>query len=137
MGTRKLAHTMSCGLSLAAFSSMVTYVALKTPAKRSHLPCPIRWGPFLGLILGTLFAMFDLTRHIFLDAGLFIATLHMYNPDGSLIFAGRFGQVSSWVGNIILLVAMVWFVLPDGGHSRPHLLEHPSDVSDISGSGGI
>lgn len=115
MGARKLAHTMSWGLSLAAFSSMLTYVALKTPVKRGGLPLLARWGPFLGLLLGVLLAMFDLTRHIFLDAGLFISALHMYNPDGSLTFAGRFGQVSAWVGNILLFLSLIWFVLPAPG----------------------
>mmetsp|Transcript_111470 Transcript_111470/g.296230 ORF Transcript_111470/g.296230 Transcript_111470/m.296230 type:complete len:137 (-) Transcript_111470:715-1125(-) len=115
MGTRKLAHTLSWGLSLAAFASMLTYVALKTPGKRGSLPALNRWGPFVGMLLGALLAMVDPTRHIFLDAGLFISTLHMYNPDGSLTPMGRFGQVSAWVGNITLLLALVWFVLPAGG----------------------
>eukprot|EP00418_Pyrodinium_bahamense_P053965 CAMPEP_0179184790 /NCGR_PEP_ID=MMETSP0796-20121207/91624_1 /TAXON_ID=73915 /ORGANISM="Pyrodinium bahamense, Strain pbaha01" /LENGTH=175 /DNA_ID=CAMNT_0020888737 /DNA_START=55 /DNA_END=581 /DNA_ORIENTATION=- len=47
-----------------------------------------------------------LDEALFLDAGIFIKALHMYNPDGSLTFAGRFGQVSSWIGNITLFVAL-------------------------------
>mmetsp|Transcript_69598 Transcript_69598/g.203704 ORF Transcript_69598/g.203704 Transcript_69598/m.203704 type:complete len:134 (+) Transcript_69598:294-695(+) len=133
MGTRKLAHTMSWGLSLAAFSSMLTFVAVKTPGKRGHLAPAARWGPFLGLLVGTLLAMFDLTRHIFLDAGLLISALHMYNPDGSLTPAGRFGQVSAWIGNITLLVALIWFVLPANGPPRRGL----SSASDESGLGGL
>mmetsp|Transcript_40436 Transcript_40436/g.112317 ORF Transcript_40436/g.112317 Transcript_40436/m.112317 type:complete len:130 (-) Transcript_40436:24-413(-) len=112
MGTRKLAHTLSWGLSLAAFTSMLTFVAVKTPGKRGHLPALSCWGPFVALLVGVLLAMCDLTRHIFLDAGIFIKALHMYNPDGSLTFAGRFGQVSSWIGNITLFVALIWYVLP-------------------------
>mmetsp|Transcript_40584 Transcript_40584/g.128945 ORF Transcript_40584/g.128945 Transcript_40584/m.128945 type:complete len:143 (-) Transcript_40584:62-490(-) len=113
-GSRKLSHTLSWGLSLAAFTSMLTFVAVKTPGKRGHLPPLRRWGPFLGLLVGVLLAMFDLTRHIFLDAGLFISTLHMFNPDGSLTPAGRFGQLGAWIGNITLFACLVWFVLPTG-----------------------
>mmetsp|Transcript_150478 Transcript_150478/g.464309 ORF Transcript_150478/g.464309 Transcript_150478/m.464309 type:complete len:134 (+) Transcript_150478:382-783(+) len=133
MGTRKLAHTVSWGLSLAAFTSMLTFVALKTPGKRGHLAPLLRWGPFLALLLGTLLAMCDLTRHIFLDAGLLISKLHMYNPDGSLTPAGRFGQVSAWVGNITLVLSLIWFVLPTKGLPR----RGPSGLSEISGPGGL
>lgn len=120
MGTRKLAHTLSWGLSLAAFTSMLTFVAVKTPGKRGSLPLGRRWGPFLALLVGTALAMFDLTRHILLDAGLFIASLHMYQPDGSLTGAGRFGQLSSWMGNVMLFVALIWFVLPSGQAAPGH-----------------
>lgn len=133
MGTRKLAHTVSWGVSLAAFSSMLTFVAVKTPGKRGHLTFAMCWGPFLALLAGTLLVMFDLTRHIFLDAGLFISALHMYNPDGSLTFAGKFGQVSAWTGNIVLLVALIWFVLPGGLPRR----SSDSSVSEILGDGGL
>mmetsp|Transcript_133 Transcript_133/g.421 ORF Transcript_133/g.421 Transcript_133/m.421 type:complete len:135 (+) Transcript_133:371-775(+) len=114
MGTRRLAHTVSWGFSLSAFTSMLTFVAIKTPNKRGGLPGLQQWGPLLVLLAGTLLAMFDLTRHIFLDAGMFIGILHMFNPDGSLTPAGRLGQISAWVGNISLFLGLVWFVLPAG-----------------------
>lgn len=113
-GSRKLAHTLSWGLNLAAFSSMLTYVAVKTPSKRGLLPFDERWGPFLCLVIATILVMIDPTRHIFLDAGMFVSTLHMYNPDGTLTPSGRIGQLGAWIGNILLFASLVWFVLPGG-----------------------
>lgn len=125
-----LSHTFSWGLSLAAFSSMLTFVGVKTPGKRGHLPPLSRWGPFLALLLGSLLAMVDMTRHIILDARLFIPQLHMYNPDASVTFAGRLGQVSSWLGNAMLFVALIWFVLPSSRVSQP-------DTEEARGAGGV
>lgn len=109
---------------------MLTFVAVKTPGKRGHLPPLSRWGPFLALFLGSLLAMVDMTRHIFLDARLFIPQLHMYNSDASITFAGRLGQVSSWVGNATLFVALIWFVLPSNRVRQP-------DPDDARGAGGM
>mmetsp|Transcript_30279 Transcript_30279/g.64446 ORF Transcript_30279/g.64446 Transcript_30279/m.64446 type:complete len:134 (+) Transcript_30279:93-494(+) len=113
LGSRRLAHTLSFAVNLAAFSSMLTFVAVKTSGKRSGVEHPLeRWGPFLGLLIASLLVMLDLTRHILLDAGLFIAALHMFNPDGSLTAAGRIGQLGAWVGDLLLFVSLLWFVLP-------------------------
>mmetsp|Transcript_4849 Transcript_4849/g.10981 ORF Transcript_4849/g.10981 Transcript_4849/m.10981 type:complete len:110 (-) Transcript_4849:196-525(-) len=109
---------------------MLTFVAAKTPGKRGNLPLGKRWGPFFVLLLGALLAMFDPTRHIFLDVGLFIDKLHMYERDGSLTPAGHFGQLGAWIGNIMLFVALVWFVLPSGQAKST-----PMDA--VSGVGGI
>mmetsp|Transcript_50 Transcript_50/g.131 ORF Transcript_50/g.131 Transcript_50/m.131 type:complete len:138 (+) Transcript_50:147-560(+) len=113
MGSRRLAHTMMFAVNLAAFSSLLTFVAVKTPGKRAGISGALeRWGPFLGLLSAALLVMVDLTRHILLDAGLMISTLHMFNADGSLTPAGRTGMVSTWVGNGLLVLSLVWFVLP-------------------------
>lgn len=112
MGSRRLAHTLMFALNLAAFSSLLTFVAVKTPAKRGHLAFPWCWGPFLGQLLASLLIMVDLTRHVLLDAELFAAELHMFNPDMSLTRAGKIGMYSTWLGNFLLLVSVVWYVLP-------------------------
>lgn len=98
--------------NLAAFSSLLTFVAVKTPAKRRSLPPLKRWGPFIGLTVASLLVMVDLTRHVLLDAHLFVQELHMFNEDGSLTPAGRCGVLATWVGNILLIISLVWYVLP-------------------------
>jgi len=112
MGSRRLAHTLMFAFNLAAFSSLLTFVAVKTPGKRGHLSALRCWSPFLGLLLASLLIMVDLTRHILLDAELFIAQLHMFNPDMSLTLAGKIGVWSTWLGNFLLLVSVIWYVLP-------------------------
>mmetsp|Transcript_58819 Transcript_58819/g.165969 ORF Transcript_58819/g.165969 Transcript_58819/m.165969 type:complete len:111 (-) Transcript_58819:79-411(-) len=93
---------------------MLTFVALKTPGKRGHLPADTRWGPFVGLVVATMLVMIDPTRHILLDASMFIKQLHMFNPDGSLTCSGRIGQLGAWIGNILLFASLIWFILPAG-----------------------
>eukprot|EP00440_Ansanella_granifera_P044231 gb/GFBE01047935.1/.p1 GENE.gb/GFBE01047935.1/~~gb/GFBE01047935.1/.p1 ORF type:complete len:147 (+),score=16.98 gb/GFBE01047935.1/:1-441(+) len=112
VGSRQLAHTLTFALLLASFSSMLTVVALRTPAKRVSLPCLPRWAPFLGLCLACLLVMIDPTRHVFLDAGLYVGTLRMFHPDGSLTPAGNIGKYGAWLGNFLLFVSMLCFVLP-------------------------
>lgn len=97
---------------MAAFSAMLTFVAVKTPGKRKPLPAWERWGPWLVLLTAALLLMIDPTRHILLDASMYIHELHMFNPDGSLTPAGRIGQLSTWIGDALLIVGLVWFVLP-------------------------
>mmetsp|Transcript_53965 Transcript_53965/g.152071 ORF Transcript_53965/g.152071 Transcript_53965/m.152071 type:complete len:137 (-) Transcript_53965:314-724(-) len=113
-GSRHLAHTLSWGMNLSAFASMLTFVAVKTPGKRGHLPLDERWGPFACLLIATLLVMIDPTRHIFLDANMFVATLHMFNPDGTLTSSGRIGQLGAWIGNVMMFASLLWFVLPPG-----------------------
>lgn len=126
MGSRKLAHTLMFAFNLAAFSSLLTFVAVKTPGKRGHLAFARRWGPFFGLVFAASLIMVDLTRHICLDAGMFPEQLHMFNPDMSLTLAGRLGMYSTWVGNILLMVSLVWYVLPAGpDRSRDAFLAPP------------
>lgn len=99
-------------LNLALFAGLLTFVALKTPGKRHSLPFWKRWGPFFGMLVASILVMVDLTRHILLDAQLFVEHLHMYNPDFSLTCAGKFGMSSTWLGNVLLLVSLVFYVLP-------------------------
>lgn len=124
MGPRRLAHTLMFAFNLASFSSLLTFVAIKTPGKRQGLPALERWGPFLGLLVATLLIMVDLTRHILLDASLFIAQLHMFMPDGSLTFAGKLGMYSTWGGNVLLLLSLVWYVLPPRQSSAGSMVAH-------------
>lgn len=119
MASRRLAHTLMFAFNMASFASLLTFVAIKTPGKRGHLGPLECWGPFVGLAVAALSVMVDLTRHILLDAELFIATLHMFNPDGSLTPAGRLGMWSTWIGNGLLLVSMVWYVLPARRRAPP------------------
>mmetsp|Transcript_103400 Transcript_103400/g.267445 ORF Transcript_103400/g.267445 Transcript_103400/m.267445 type:complete len:140 (+) Transcript_103400:258-677(+) len=112
MASRRLAHTLMFSFNLAAFASLLTFVGVKTPGKRAGLPMFERWGPFLGLLVASLLVMVDLTRHILLDAELFISALHMFNADGSLTAAGRIGMLSTWIGNGLLIVSLIWFVIP-------------------------
>lgn len=111
-GCRGLAHTLTFAFNLAAFASMLTFVAVKTPAKRASVSGLQRWGPFIGLFVASAMVMVDLTRHVFLDAGLFVALLHMFEVDGSLTLAGRAGMLCAWLGNALLVVSLVWYVLP-------------------------
>jgi len=99
-------------MDLATFSSMLTFVALKTPGKRGHLPLLRRWGPFLGLLLGAVLIMVDLTRHVCLDAGMAGENWNMFEEDGSLTPAGRVGFWATWIGNALLLISLVCYVLP-------------------------
>mmetsp|Transcript_107866 Transcript_107866/g.232280 ORF Transcript_107866/g.232280 Transcript_107866/m.232280 type:complete len:145 (+) Transcript_107866:286-720(+) len=126
MSSRRLAHTLMFAVNLAAFSSLLTFVAVKTPGKRAGASSAAeRWGPFLGLLAAAFLVMLDLTRHILLDASLFISELHMFNVDGSLTPAGRIGMVSTWIGNGLLILSLIWFVLPvrrsslEGAEQRP------------------
>mmetsp|Transcript_46616 Transcript_46616/g.131200 ORF Transcript_46616/g.131200 Transcript_46616/m.131200 type:complete len:128 (-) Transcript_46616:177-560(-) len=112
MGSRRLAHTLTFAINLASFASLLTFVVIKTPAKRGHLPILERWAPFLCLVVASLLIMTDLTRHILLDADLFVKQLHMFNPDMSLTLAGSIGRYSSWAGNALLFASLLWFVLP-------------------------
>jgi len=112
VGSRHLAHTLMFGFNLAAFSALLTFVAIKTPGKRGHLPAWKCWAPFLGLLLASMLVMVDLTRHVLLDADMMVETLHMFNADGSLTSAGSIGMWSTWIGNGLLLVSMVFYVLP-------------------------
>lgn len=66
----------------------------------------------MGLLGAVLLLMIDLTRHILLDAGLLISTLHMFAADGSLTLAGKLGMWSTWIGDAILLGSLIWYVLP-------------------------
>jgi len=99
-------------MNLAIFSGLLTYVGLKTPAKRSHLAPCLRWSPFMLLFLAATLSMVDLSRHVFLDSGMFIEQLHMFEDDGSLTAAGRLWQISSWVGGVLQFLALIWFVMP-------------------------
>lgn len=91
---------------------MLMFVALKTPGKRGILQPAERWAPFAVLVTASLLVMVDPTRHILLDADVAVSTLHMFNADGSLTAAGKIGQLASWVGNVLLFVGLVWYVLP-------------------------
>lgn len=91
---------------------MLMFVALKTPGKRGNLLPVERWAPFAVLVAASLLVMVDLTRHILLDADVAVSSLHMFYPDGSLTAAGKIGMMASWVGNILLFVGLVWYVLP-------------------------
>lgn len=110
--SRRLSHTLSFAFNLAAFSAMLMFVALKTPGKRRHLPALQTWAPFTVLLLASLLILVDLTRHILLDANMYSETLHMFNEDESLTPAGRTGQLTTWIGNALLLVGLIWYVLP-------------------------
>lgn len=125
---KQLAHTLTFSVNLAAFASLLTFVAVKTPSKRAHYRGFMRWGPWVGLAVAAAMVMFDLTRHIFLDAGLFIQQLHMYNSDQSLTIAGRVGMLTTWLGNALLIVSLIWFVLP------PKWQQHAPWGSDSSTS---
>mmetsp|Transcript_70489 Transcript_70489/g.204436 ORF Transcript_70489/g.204436 Transcript_70489/m.204436 type:complete len:135 (+) Transcript_70489:387-791(+) len=112
MGSRRFAHTLMFALNLACFSSLLTFVAVKTPAKRGGLRCLEQWGPFLGMLLGAVLIMLDHTRHILLDSSMFVEQLHMFNPDMSLTPAGAIGKYTTWIGNLLLFASLVWYVLP-------------------------
>lgn len=113
MENRGFAHTLMFGFNLAAFSSMLTFVAVKTPGRRGHLSSwAATWGPFVGLVLASLMVMFDLTRHVLLDADLFNEALHMFNRDGSLTPAGCIGMGLTWLGNALLAASLIWYLVP-------------------------
>jgi len=112
--SRILSHTLSFGLLLATFSCMLTFVAIKIPVKRAGATRLSRWGPFIGLCLGSILVMIDPTRHVFLDAHLYIQTLRMFNSDGTLTPAGNIGRISAWLGNLLLALSMCWFAQPVG-----------------------
>lgn len=110
--SRRLSHTLSFAFNLAAFSAMLMFVAIKTPGKRGKLSPMETWAPFATLVVASSLIMVDLTRHILLDGNVAVKTFHMFNPDGSLTPAGKIGQLSTWTGNILLFVGLVWYVLP-------------------------
>lgn len=118
---RRLSHTLSFAVNLAAFSAMLMFVALKTPGKRRRLAPTEKWAPFAVLVAASLLIMVDLTRHILLDASVAVGSLHMFNSDGSLTAAGKIGQLSSWVGNVLLFVGLVWYVLPPRACAAQHV----------------
>jgi len=109
---RQLSHTLGFAVNLAAFSSMLMFVAVKTPGKRRRLPPVEKWAPFAILVVASLLLMVDPTRHILLDSSIAVDALHMFNPDHSLTPAGKIGQGSTWVGNVLLFGGLVWYVLP-------------------------
>lgn len=100
------------GINLALFSSLLTFVAIKTPGKRHRLSFVKRWAPFFGMLLASALVMVDLTRHILLDAQICTAQLHMYNDDMSLTLAGKLGMWATWTGNSLLFLSLIFFVLP-------------------------
>merc|ERR1712085_24355 len=128
LGARNLAHTLTFSIDMAAFSSMLTFMGIKTPAKRGHLPALRKWGPFFGMLLASLMILVDLVRHVVLDAGVVPpGVLNMFNSVGSLAPAGLVGTVCTWLGNILLVISLICYVLPSKEGDRR--LQIPSFAS--------
>lgn len=80
-----------------------------TPVKRGHIePAAMRWGPFICMVVGGLFIMFDLTRHVVLDFG-GPEELAMYDFTGELSTVGFIGLMLSWIGVFIFATGIMWF----------------------------
>mmetsp|Transcript_56942 Transcript_56942/g.133755 ORF Transcript_56942/g.133755 Transcript_56942/m.133755 type:complete len:106 (-) Transcript_56942:230-547(-) len=99
------------GLHIGLLGALFAYVCYQTPTSRAKYKTWIgRWGPCLVLAVGSLMVIFDLTRHVLLDQGLFPKTLAMFSASGGLSTMGVFGVIMTWSGLCIVVLSMAWFV---------------------------
>lgn len=90
---------------------MIWYIYRTTPSAKNQVSPAVRWGPFISLALGCFLLIIDPTRHVLLDhGGVFfsIATLAMYDGPDHLSPTGRFCQICSITGIILMIGGVMW-----------------------------
>mmetsp|Transcript_38837 Transcript_38837/g.70732 ORF Transcript_38837/g.70732 Transcript_38837/m.70732 type:complete len:106 (+) Transcript_38837:558-875(+) len=99
------------GLHIGLLGALFGYVCHQTSTSRAKYKTWVgRWGPCVLLAVGSLMVIFDLTRHVLLDQGLFPNTLAMFSTSGGLSSIGVVGVIFTWVGLLIVVLSMAWFV---------------------------
>lgn len=104
------------GLHLGLCGALCVYIHRRTLESRRG-PTLQRWGPFALVLLGTLFVLLDLTRHVLLDQNIGVAHLPMYSSEG-LSTVGRLGVIFTWVGVALLVLGVGWLLGYQAGLKR-------------------
>lgn len=110
-------HHFTLGADVVLFAGIICYVACNSHG-RAAKSCSARWMPAILVALGSVFMIIDPVRHVLLDhGGVFFEeqTLSMYaDNQGHLTHMGRFTQISTILGIVLLVVGVTWFLrLPE------------------------
>lgn len=109
-------HHFTLGADVVLFTGIIIYVACNSNSKSKSWTS--RWLPTVLVVLGSLLMLCDPVRHVLLDhGGVFFEeqTLAMYaDEQGHLTHMGRFSQVSTILGIVLLVAGVVTFLrLPE------------------------
>lgn len=90
---------------------MIWYVKSTTPSAKTQKSWAARWGPVVALTLGCFLLIIDPLRHVLLDhGGVFFAPmdLAMFDAPNHLSPMGRFCQVASILGIVLMVGGVMW-----------------------------
>lgn len=108
---REKSHHFTWGADIVLFSMVIGYIACNTPRNEDSLFR--KWGPLMLTLAGCILMLIDPSRHVLLDHdGVFFKpeSLAMFDDNGNLTTAGRFGQLCTISGLICLISGVAWFM---------------------------
>jgi hypothetical protein len=121
---REIVHHFTLGADVVLFTGIIWYVFASTKTQDPRAPplwppAPSKWAPVYLVTIGAMLVTWDPLRHVLLDhGGVFFEerTLAMYQDSkGTLSPMGRFSQISSILGMVLVMWGVLWFLrVPEG-----------------------